>query len=162
MTKTSQIQLRVSPSEKAELVRRSRAAGLDLSAYMLDRLLPKPALRFAELTRKLAEPEGRVFVLAEVHDLLARAARVDFARIVEVAPPAGLSLLLQNQLAAMVETRAAELRVAPPAWVSDVKELDAPWFASDLLSLRLHLLMQSPPAFRRRNLFIDSTVGSRV
>ena len=36
------------------------------------------------------------------------------------------------------------------------------WFASELKSLRLHLLTKSPAPFRRRNLFVDSTLGDRV
>jgi hypothetical protein len=43
-----------------------------------------------------------------------------------------------------------------------VKPLERPWFASSLKSLRLHLLTASPPPFRRRNLFVDSTIGDRV
>ena len=31
-----------------------------------------------------------------------------------------------------------------------------------LLSLRLHLLTHSPPPFRLRNIFIDSSVGTRM
>jgi hypothetical protein len=67
-----------------------------------------------------------------------------------------------NQLAAMIELRAAELRVRPPAWVEQVPPLATPWFATSLVGLRLHLLCNSPPAFRRRNLFVDSTLGDRV
>lgn len=80
----------------------------------------------------------------------------------ESAPSSRLSPVLENQLAAMVETRASQLRIPPPAWVHDIPPLEHPWFASDLLSLRLHLLANSPPAFKRRNLFVDATVGSRV
>jgi hypothetical protein len=35
-------------------------------------------------------------------------------------------------------------------------------FGSDLQNLRLYLLTHSPPPFRRRNIFIDSTLGDRV
>lgn len=30
------------------------------------------------------------------------------------------------------------------------------------MSLRLHLLTRSPPPFRRRNLFVDSSIGQRA
>jgi len=162
VTKSTQIQLRVSPSEKAELVRRARASGADLSAYILGRLLPRPGLEFLALTRLLAEKKSKPAVLAELHDLLARASRAQFAELAEHGPVVRLPPLLENQLAAMVETRAAQLGVLPPAWVHEVKALDEPWFASDLLALRLHLLTHSPPAFRRRNLFVDSTIGARA
>jgi len=50
----------------------------------------------------------------------------------------------------------------PPAWTEDVPPLDEPIFGSSLQSLRLHLLTNSPPAFSRRNIFIDSNIGDRV
>jgi len=37
-----------------------------------------------------------------------------------------------------------------------------PWFAVPFPSLRPYLLRVSPVAFKRRNIFIDSTVGDRV
>ncbi|HTY49830.1 MAG TPA: hypothetical protein VMB48_09070 [Steroidobacteraceae bacterium] len=40
--------------------------------------------------------------------------------------------------------------------------MSEPAFGSELRSLRLHLLTQSPPAFRCRNIFIDASVGERV
>jgi hypothetical protein len=40
--------------------------------------------------------------------------------------------------------------------------LAEPVFASSLQSLRLHLLVLSPAPFRRRNIFIDSTLGARI
>lgn len=162
MTKSAQIQLRVTPAEKAELVRRARALGVDLSAYMLERLLPPRALRFRALTRSLSAPETRSAVFAELHDLLATTGKHDFLPVTELASLGRLPAVIENQLAAMVETRAAQLGVPPPPWVHDVPRLAEPWFASELLSLRVHLLTHSPPAFRRRNLFVDSTIGDRV
>ena len=52
--------------------------------------------------------------------------------------------------------------VALPAWTRTVEPLTLPVFASTLQSLRLHLLTHSPPPFRRRNLFIDASLGDRV
>ena len=40
--------------------------------------------------------------------------------------------------------------------------LAEPVFGSDLMSLRLYLLTHSPAPFRRRNIFIDASVGFRV
>jgi hypothetical protein len=162
VNKSAQIQLRVSPSEKAALVRRARAAGLDLSAWMLRSLLPDERKRFADLVRTLGKTAQPAFALAEVSDLLASLKRGEFSRVTDVPPSASLDEVLANQLAAMVETRAAELGVRPPEWVGRVEPLRVPWFATTLLTLRLHLLVNSPPVFRRRNLFVDATVGDRV
>jgi hypothetical protein len=67
-----------------------------------------------------------------------------------------------NQIAAMVETASTRAGVRPPSWTEEIPPLDTPWFASTLMSLRVHLLCNSPPAYRRRNLFVDSTFEARV
>jgi len=162
MNKTAQIQLRVTPAEKADLVRRARAAGLDLSAWMLHRLLPDRRAQFVALVRSLTSTSQPAYVLAEIHDLLAALRRAEFSTVTEAVSAATLDEVRANQLAAMVETTAARLRARPPDWVEQVSPLGTPWFASELVSLRLHLLCHSPPAFRRRNLFVDSTIGDRV
>ena len=160
--KTSQIQIRVTAAEKAELVRRARAAGLDLSAWMLGRLSPPKSERFSELCRELAGTEHPAFVLAEINDLLSELKATDFESTVEPPPRAKLGELRANQLAAMVDTAAARVAKRPPHWVDEVPPLRVPWFASELVSLRLHLLTSSPPAFRKRNLFVDSTLEDRA
>lgn len=162
MNKTAQIQIRVTPAEKVDLARRARMSGLDLSAWMLGRLLPPQRARLAELARSLAASVRPAYVLAEIHDLLAALARAEFSTVTEALPVENLDDLRANQLAAMVETTAARLGVRPPAWVQNVLPLATPWFATELASLRLHLLCNSPPAFRRRSLFVDSTIGDRV
>jgi len=45
---------------------------------------------------------------------------------------------------------------------ADLAALEVPVFATDLASLRAHLLRASPVAYRRRNLFVDAAVGDRV
>ncbi len=62
----------------------------------------------------------------------------------------------------MVEYACAQRDVAPPAWTRAVAPLTEPVFGSALMSLRLYLLTHSPAPFRRRNIFIDASVGSRV
>jgi hypothetical protein len=160
--KTEQIQLRVTRAEKRDLERRSREEGLDLSAWMLGRLRPPHRIRFWDLVSTLAASTVRSFVLAEVGELLLALASDEFSRVTEGSLPAKLDELTLNQLAAMVELRAARLGVEPPAWTKAVVPLCIPWFASALLSVRLHLLCNAPPAYRRRNLFVDSTFEERV
>jgi hypothetical protein len=160
--KTSQLQIRVAPTQKAELARRARAEGMDLSAWVLSRLLPQNRVRFVELVRALAREPGSSFVRAEIHDFLLSLGRGDFASALEDLPNSKLDPLSANQLAAMVETRAARLHVRPPKWASEISPLEEPWFPTTLLSLRLHLLCNAPAAFRCRNLFVDSTLGDRA
>jgi hypothetical protein len=78
------------------------------------------------------------------------------------APPSGLAPYHANYVAAMVEYACARRGVAPPAWTGAIPPLVEPVFGSALTSLRLYLLTHSPAPFRRRNIFIDATVGDRV
>ncbi len=74
----------------------------------------------------------------------------------------GLSPYLRNYVAAMVELAAHQRGVAPPVWVRQVPPLEEPHFATSLPGLRLTLLRASPVPFKRRNIFIDSSLGDRV
>ena len=67
-----------------------------------------------------------------------------------------------NYVAAMIETTCVNRNIPAPSWLSKIAPLADPWFATSLTSLRVHLLISSPPPFRRRNLYIDSTLGARV
>ncbi len=162
MNKTSQIQLRVTPAQKKDLMRRARAEGMDLSSWMLGRLVPPVRPRLQALVRTLAAASTPSFAFAALHDLLAGLQRGDFKAATEELALSGVEPFRANYLAAMVEATAARLRVEPPAWVRQVEPLAAPWFPSTLASIRLHLLTSSPPPFRARNLFIDTSVGGRV
>lgn len=160
--KTSQLQIRVTPQEKATLKRHARAAGRDVSSYVLSRALPNGASRFAELLRSLATATDHRYALAALHDFLHDAVPIIFAAAVAEGDVAALTPYLRNYVAAMVDQAAAQKAVAPPAWVADVVPLDTPHFVTSLKSLRLHMLRSAPVPFKRRNIFIDSSVGARV
>lgn len=165
-TKSSQIQIRVSAREKAALQAFARSAGQSVSAYVLSRALPSAGLRFAELVRALgeegADPRRRRFALAELNDLLTGLASMELQEAVRGADLRGLSPYLRNYVAAMVELASKRSGVAPPSWTREVPPLEDPVFAADLPGLRLHLLRSTPVAFKRRNIFIDATIGDRV
>jgi hypothetical protein len=61
-----------------------------------------------------------------------------------------------------VEYACAKRALAVPKWTRMVEPLPEPVFATELQSLRLHLLTHSPPPFRARNIFIDATLGGQV
>lgn len=101
-------------------------------------------------------------VFAEILDLLASLEGGALAAAVREPPSVALTPYWQNYLAATLEHTAAARRMPPPAWTRDVPPLAEPAFGSSLESLRLHLLVNSPPAFVQRNIFIDASVGDRV
>jgi hypothetical protein len=160
--KTEQLQIRVSPRQKATLRRLAAAAGQDVSSYVLARALPPARLRFEAILRALAGGGEHRFALAELNDLLSGLAPVELPDAVAHADLARLSPFLKNYVAAMVEQAASEKSVEPPAWAAATPPLERPYFAAPLASLRLHLLTASPVAFKRRNLFLDATLGARV
>jgi len=160
-TKSGQLQIRVTPAQKAAIGRAARRAGLGMSAYVLARLLPAPARRFHELTEACANAGEARFALAELNAWLASLGAGELQDAV-ASPPARLTPYLANYVAAMVEVACAKNGVAPPSWVHATAPLAEPVFGSTLMSLRLYLLTHSPAPFRRRNIFIDASVGSRV
>jgi hypothetical protein len=161
-TKTQQLQIRVTPSQKAALKRQARAAGQDVSSYVLTRLLRDEPPRFAELLTALRDGADHRYLLAELNDFLHACPPLAFADAVGAADMSALSPYLRNYIAAMVETAAEAKQVAPPRWVRDIAPLSSPRFATDLKSLRLHLLQSAPVPFKRRNIFVDASVGARV
>ena len=66
-------------------------------------------------------------------------------------------------LAAVAEDLAQRFDLRLPDWTfGEDRVLHRPWFASTLASLRAVLILESPPAFRSRNLFVSENALSRV
>lgn len=160
--RSTQLQIRLTPEQKETLRRLSRQAGQDMSAYVLSRALPDARLRFERLLDELRDAESPRFALAELNDLLSDLAPGELQRAVEQVDVDGLSPYRANYVAAMVELAAHRAEVSPPAWVRGVEPLDSPRFATSLASLRPLLLHTAPVPFKRRNIFVDSSLGDRV
>ncbi|MHB1542500.1 MAG: plasmid mobilization protein [Steroidobacteraceae bacterium] len=160
--KLSQLQLRVSREEKSAIRRAARRAGMDMSAYVLSRVLPAPAAAFQAAVAALTGPGEPSFALAEINSLLSGFTAAELRQAVAAAPEAALPPFLAAYVAAMTET-ACNMRGLPvPPWTGRTEALPEPAFGSALPSLRLYLLTHSPAPFRRRNIFIDSSVGEQV
>ena len=163
MVKSQQLQIRVTDEEKSQIQQRAAVAGMDVSKWVLMQVLPPAAERFQAICTSLAaSPDNRVYALAELNDFLSSLNRNVLAAAVREPPRVELPRFEANYVAAMIAHTAALKHIPAPRWVRDIEPLDEPWFASSLKSLRLHLLTRSPPAFRTRNLFVDSTIGQRV
>lgn len=81
-----------------------------------------------------------------------------------LAPDLGKSGSVQDAyLAATAEELARAHQFPVPSWtVADARKLHQPWFASPLAALRAVLLLESPAAFRSRNLFISENALTRA
>lgn len=161
-TKATQLQIRVSAGDKLAIQRAAQRAGMDMSSYVLERVLGAHERRVAELMRQLTQEDSRRFALAELHDMLSSLSGGELRRAVATQPPASLPPETANYVAAMVEYACARRGVEIPAWTALIAPLVTPMFGSQLKSLRLHLLAHSPPPFRRRNIFIDTSIGGRL
>lgn len=66
-------------------------------------------------------------------------------------------------LAATAEELARKFSLRLPLWTeAECRKLHWPWFASRLAALRAVLLLESPPGFRSRNLFVSENALSRA
>ena len=161
-SKSAQLQIRVTTAEKTAIQQLATTAGMDMSAYVLSRVLSAPASRFAECVEACKNPESASYGLAELNSFLSGLSASELRNAVAVAPAVKLTPYIANYIAAMVEYACQKQDVAAPAWACMIEPLTEPVFATTLQSLRLHLLTHSPPPFRRRNIFIDSSLGDRV
>lgn len=160
--KSAQLQIRVTPEQKRALRRLANGAGLDVSTYVLGRALPRARTAVDEILHALAGDEDPRFALAALADLLRGLSVAERAEDLADLDLTGLSPRLQNTVAAMVEHVSARSGVAPPEWTLAVEPLADPHFAVPFQRLRAYLLRSSPVAFKRRNLFVDSTLLDRV
>ena len=121
---------------------------------------------FLRVLRGLRGVDDHRYALAELNDLLTCWSRFELSAAVNAmgvpCEVGGLSPFLQNYVAAMVETAALRKKMLAPDWVRDVDPLSKPYFASSMKALRPYLLQCSPVLFKRRNLFVDATLGDRV
>jgi hypothetical protein len=117
------------------------------------------ASTFARLTGDVGSAGQISYPLAELNDLLTGAPAEE---IEELPRPLLSDPYRLNYVSAMVELAAHRAGVAPPLWTAEVEPLSTPVFIDASIALRAHLLTASPPPFRRRNIFIDSSLGDRV
>jgi hypothetical protein len=72
-------------------------------------------------------------------------------------------LVQDAYLGATAEELARVNSLPVPAWAAaDERKLHRPWFASSLAALRAVLILESPPAFRARNLFVSDNALARA
>jgi hypothetical protein len=134
---------------------------MDMSSYVLSKVISTAATRFKECVAAAAGPSSS-FGLAELNSLLTKLSSFELKDAVAEEAGVALSPFIANYIAAMVELACARRAIPVPHWTRAVMPLEEPWFATPVPALRHYLLTSSPAPFRRRNIFIDSSLGSRV
>lgn len=160
--KDTQLQIRVTRAEKDAIQRAASIAGMDMSTYVLSRVLTARSAEFEERVAACAPPAAASHALAELNSFLTSLTRQEFRDVVAHAPQMPLTPFIANYVAAMVEYGSARLTIPVPSWTRKITALPEPSFGTTLRSLRLYLLTHSPAAFRCRNIFIDASLGARV
>ena len=161
-SKSLQLQVRVSPREKETIARYAKMTKMGMSEWILSKVLPPGQQAFQGLLAQLNAASNPKYILAQIHDMLNAAGGDEFELMVTQPPGVVLADYWANYVAAMIEYTAVQKGRKAPSWIRQVPPLEVPVFGSDLKNLRLYLLTHSPPPFRRRNIFIDATVGQRV
>ena len=120
----------------------------------------------AEVAQRVAGGESFDLCLANFLDefyAAPQAAALSAAPVL-LWPAAGeLGRVQDAYLAAAAEELARGYGLVPPDWIEDeTRKLHRPWFASPLGALRAVLLLESPPGFRARNLFVSQNALSRA
>jgi len=160
--KTAQLQIRVTPEQKRRLKKLARDASMDMSEWVLSRVLPGEADRFQALASRLNQSEEGRYAFAELADFLRPLEGGAFGRAVAHPPIVSLDPDTANHLAGAIELAAGRRGQKAPDWVVAIPAAGGPRFGSQLENVRLHLLTQSPVALRRRNLFMDASIDERV
>ena len=164
MSKTAQLQIRVTEEQKQLLRAAANQKNMGISEYVLSRLFNQEETLFLALVEKVLTSKNHSFALAELNDFLTQLPAETFESVLRAKPTLDLKegLFRSNYLAAMVEFAASRKGVSSPAWTVEVPPLKEPFFGSEMKSLRLHLLRNAPVAFKKRNIFIDASIGDRV
>lgn len=164
MNKSEQLQIRVSSAEKNLIRQLAKQAKMDMSKYVVSKVLANDNSRFMQILRNLIVSGKKSYALADLNDFLDKLKRNDFLNALNLSNLSDFKLnsYLANYVAAMIELAATKKNVAPPDWLAQIEPLEDPVFGSDLKSLRLHLLLNSPAPFRKRNIFIDASIGDRI
>lgn len=162
VAKNSQLQIRVSDAQKRAIRRSATAAGLSISEWLLEKALPSSSAAFKQKCAALGTNTELSLPAADLADYL-EALPPSELQVATSEPPDDLTPgLPAGYIASLVEYVCGRKSVRPPKWTSQAPALSTPFFASQLKSLRLHLLTASPAPFRRRNIFVDSSSEARV
>lgn len=161
LMKNSQLQIRISDVQKKALQKAASLEKMDVSSWVLAKLFKSPRVLFLNKIETLfKDPEKRKYALADLADFLKNLNKEELEEVLQINWFTHQDSLLSNYVAAMLELCAHKYKI--PARLSYVEPLEIPYFGTDLKSLRLYLLQVSPPPFRARNIFIDTTLEGRV
>jgi hypothetical protein len=161
MRKDTQLQIRLTTAQKRLIEKQAHQAGSSVSEWVLNQLIATRGQPFQDCLAELQSDGDEQPIWAALHDLLENLRPGDFETSLP-APTVTLNARQANIVAAMVEYASRRKGISPPSWTVNIRPLDNPYFGSSLISLRPYLLVHAPVEFKRRNLFVDASIGERV
>lgn len=171
MQKTSHIQIRVTEEEKTLIRAFAESASMDISSWVISQAINKDQKQLHLLFEKLTKNDPvkndwAKLTLAELNDFLYSLPKERLRHATLNKPMVNPPLIRNNKnfdyALALVELALSKHNLEMPQWIFNHNFQHQPVFASKLESLRLHLLLSSPVALRRRNIFADTSLGGRV
>jgi hypothetical protein len=151
--RTSQLQIRVSPEQKAALKRLAAAAGQNVSQYVLSQALPRSGDQLLRVLDELRGEDDCRPALATLARVLAGLGRDDLERSLDSWSVDGMTALTQNRVMALIEDLVASRGIEPPPSAATVAPLPRPHFRWTLDSLRPQQMRATRVVYKRRNLF---------
>jgi uncharacterized protein (DUF1778 family) len=162
-TRSSQLQVRVSPAQKEALKRLAELSGQTVSAYVLSKALPATTHALDSALHELrAGPGKQRAALTALRRAIADLPPLEFEERLQSVRVSDLPPLTQNRVAGLVEEVAHQRRVDPPPWVGAIAPLENPHFRWALSSLRPYQLRAGPVSLKRRNVFDPSAVAEDI
>lgn len=110
------------------------------------------ATSIAATSARMAEDESAWSL--ELFDFVDEFRRRPTVDLVAAAPDPRLGARLRALVSATVEALCAERGLRAPWWCGAAAPLEEPWFVAGVESLKAMALVESPEAFRKRNIFV--------
>lgn len=83
-------------------------------------------------------------------------------RLIILPPPNSLDAKVLALIASSTRALCEEVGITPPAWSSRRYFLSAPWFVSEMNSLKASAILESPLAFRSNNIYVHENFLARA
>lgn len=131
----------------------ARTLGLDDAAALLRGGSARMRLTAAEAASHI-RAEGEASWKLWLFELVDEFQRRPDASLLARAPDPDVSPRVLALLASMAESLCARRALRPPWWCGGVAPLARPWFPAGVESLKAAALVESPAAFRQRNIFV--------
>lgn len=161
--KDTYLQIRLSKHEKELIVKAAGANGVNISKWIMQRIMIDKRSQFQSICLKMSKDiTNKSFYLSDLNDYLTNLSANEFLIALDTRPNVKLSISDWNIIVAMIDYAAYKKRAKSPDWLNDVEPLQHPLFATELTTVRQYLLITSPIAFRRRNIFVDTSIGGMV